>query len=144
MTPITEGNVLLVEPQWQSGMLEQRKLHIVDESVQQIKDSGHDTKVQIQDQLTDQLIWLTKLNGKDKTMDIKPDYQQPEIIGGINFSQIVIDLNTLAETLSIAVNQRFMAPEHAKKVWRKWLNESQLDVPIQDKGGESRGTIEEN
>lgn len=61
----------------------------------------------------------------------------------INFSQMTQDLHVLAQALSMAVANRFMSPEHAGKIWKKWLTLSGLDVP-KEKGGVASGSIEEN
>lgn len=46
------------------------------------------------------------------------------------FSAEVEDLKNLAEALSTAVNQDFMAREHAKSIWMNFLKKgTDLDVP---------------
>lgn len=68
-----------------------------------------------------------------------------ELVIDIDFSQMSADLLNLAQALSLAVSSRFMAPEHATKIWRKWLSASGLDVPkIENKGGVASGSIEES
>lgn len=43
-------------------------------------------------------------------------------------SQIVTDLNNLANALATAVNMRFMSPEHGANIWKDFLKKSGLDV----------------
>lgn len=56
-----------------------------------------------------------------------------------NKNQEIVFLRTLVDVLSLAVNMRFMSPEHGSAIWKKHLKDSSVDVFKQDRGIEKRG-----